>query len=1097
MSNLNTFVDKVKTLIDGNAELKNSVILNKVLESVRYTGDDVQFLTDLKESIDDVNKFLSNSELKNISESIDMKLSEYSNTDSAVLQKISGEFDAVGVLEGVANSTEYNNPSLHSVATALLENARKTPYKYLMAGYIAEALKPYSEYKCVSEAVDASERYVNENKGKLIVLDAANYLSNSKTNRQAVKVLVESLRTNNFNPDSLSMKLGSAAKGLCAGMLESLRSVRQEQAKGFDLGSGNSNVSVFEYIGPVLVEGADVTFNVNGKFIHVSPNMCDESGISKVIEGKSPIKVVELKPEFVNQMNTKYFNTQKAFESLGFHIDKNISEAKLNKSSIAFKLNESMDLDVVYNGKATNLEEIKKDGSQMFESSQTRSLLYGLLENVDMIAHMNFVKFIMNENAASMVINLGDDYYVYDYTNEGVDTYKFDAYKVYEFCAKKFGYDVSQTFGFAIDDANSKYAKIQEGKQKTSSALEDMNTSLTKLDEALKGQLDNSDRAMLEKLRESFVKSIAEAKKTFQNLCAEEDKLVNLDSCIIKEGLTESEDGEPAKGDGDESTQPEENTTPEQKEAQEEGGKEVNESRVNEGEDMGQGAQDQGDEGAQAQQSQTQSEEVQTEDGAQGSAQEDTTVNESAQEGIKKILVTFEDGTTTTETVDSQLPEEQINKIYAPGAQLGGKIISSVKECGCEGCECEHSREGDVVEEVNEGYITVPEWAVSALVEGDFRGLTADKYNEVLQYRNFLGESGVKTLELDESRQLEILNENSMNETRQECVYLKYTLVNEGFFKKDIYGVEAPFAGITNLGLFKDGRMKKECNKFLETCAPLIAKKCELSILQSLFKLKSEDESKLGENEKVIFDAYKSADENSVAEQIKNIDQQIDQAKKTLEALRDKYVAKQKNLAPAFKYDIAITMSKLFEIKSKILEAFRNGGKIDGLENPDIIDKFKASETVVNLIQQGIDKAKEEGQKLKSESDSVKEEADKVAKGGEGEGNQEGGEGGEKVKAFNLEGKEAEIEIKSGMKLKNEIDGDEHNGTEFELGQVSEDGSKYKVLADGKEVGTIDTAKLKEELPKGGYKVVSMPENNNNAEEKPAQENQQGETPTV
>ena len=90
MSNLNTFVDKVKTLIDGNAELKNSVILNKVLESVRYTGDDVQFLTDLKESIDDVNKFLSNSELKNISESIDMKLSEYSNTDSAVLQKISG-----------------------------------------------------------------------------------------------------------------------------------------------------------------------------------------------------------------------------------------------------------------------------------------------------------------------------------------------------------------------------------------------------------------------------------------------------------------------------------------------------------------------------------------------------------------------------------------------------------------------------------------------------------------------------------------------------------------------------------------------------------------------------------------------------------------------------------------------------------------------------------------------------------------------------------------------------------------------------------------------------------------------------------------------
>lgn len=85
------------------------------------------------------------------------------------------------------------------------------------------------------------------------------------------------------------------------------------------------------------------------------------------------------------------------------------------------------------------------------------------------------------------------------------------------------------------------------------------------------------------------------------------------------------------------------------------------------------------------------------------------------------------------------------------------------------------------------------------------------------------------------------------------------------------------------------------------------------------------------------------------------------------------------------------------------------------------------------------------------------------------------------------------------MKLKNEIEGDEHNGTEFELGQVSEDGSKYKVLAaDGKEVGTIDTAKLKEELPKGGYKVVSMPENNNNAEEKPAQGNAQGEeTPTV
>lgn len=1073
MSNLNTFVDKVKSVIESNTELKNSVVLNKVLESVRYTGDDTQFLTDLKESLNDVNKFLKNKELANVVSSIDMKLAESNNTDSAVLSRLSNEFDITSVIESVASSNEYNNPALRSTANSLLEAAKQTPYKYLMINPVMESMKAFIEYNCVKSALDKCESYINENKAKLVVLDAANYFASNKTdmNKKTVAILTESLRTNNFNPDSLTMKLGSYAY-MCSGLLESLREIRQNESKGFDMGAGSKNVEIYDYIGPVLVEGADVTFNVNGKFIHISPNSVPEEGIEKVIEGKSGIKVFELKPDYVNSVNTRYFNVQKAFESLGFHLDKNQSVANLKKSSVAFKLNESMDVDIMYNGKVSTLDEIKKDGMQMFESSSTKSTLYGLLESTDMICHMNFVKFLTNESAASMIINLGNDYYVYDYTNEGIDTYKFDAFKLYEFCLNKFNYDMSSTFGFAVNDARSKYNKISEGKSNAEAALKDMNESLAKLDEALKGKLDDSDRTMLETLRKSFLTKIDEMKQTYQNLCREEDMLVSTKNCLIKEenDLTMDDNGDPAQGGGEQSTQPEENTTEDQDNASQEGAQaaqsdeSIDESKLNEG------AQDNAQPESQGEGEETTQNEGQPDKNSQS-------VNECGNSGVKKVLITYDDGTTSVETVDSELPEVEIKKIYAPGAQINGKFIASSEIC--EGGECgEETPKSEVVGEVNElcekKSLIIPEWAVSAIVDGDFRGLTADRYNEALSYKKFLAESGVVSLSVDESKQVEILDKNSMNENREECVHLIYQ-INENFFKKDIYGVEAPFAGITNLGLFKDGKMKKACNQFLETCAPLIVNKCKFAILQSLTKLKTEGEDKLDDNAKQILQAYEKYDENSLAEEIKNIDSQLDAKKQELNALKDKFLSSKKELAPAFKYDIALTMSKLGEIKAKILEAFREGKAIDGVEQ---MDKFKASESVANLVNKAVEEAKKQSDELKSEAEKLKSTADEVAKGAEN--HSESGEGGEKVKAFNLEGKDAEIELRPGIKLKNDIDGDDHYGTEFELGEKSEDGTKFKVIADGAgDDAFIEVETLKNKLPDGGYKVVSMPENNN------------------
>lgn len=1077
MSNLNTFVDKVKSVIEGNTELKNSVVLNKVLESVRYTGDDTQFLTDLKESLNDVNKFLKNKELANVVSSIDMKLAESNNTDSAVLSRLSNEFDVTSVIESVVSSNEYNNPALRSTANSLLEAAKQTPYKYLMINPVMESMKAFSEYNCVKSALEKCESYINENKAKLVVLDAANYFASNKTdmNKKTVAILAESLRTNNFNPDSLTMKLGSYA-GMCSGLLESLREIRQSENKGFDMGSGSKNVDIYDYIGPVLVEGADVTFNVNGKFIHISPNSVPEEGVEKVIEGKEAIKVCELKPDYVNSLNTRYFNVQKAFESLGFHLDKNQSVANLKKSSVAFKLNESMDVDIMYNGKVSTLDEIKKDGMQMFESSSTKSTLYGLLESTDMICHMNFVKFLTNENAASMIINLGNDYYVYDYTNEGIDTYKFDAFKLYEFCLNKFNYDMSSTFGFAVNDARSKYNKISEGKSNAEAALKDMNESLAKLDEALKGKLDDSDRTMLETLRKSFLTKIDEMKQTYQNLCKEEDMLVSTKNCLIKEenDLTMDDNGDAAQGGGEQSTQPEDNTTEEQDNASQEGAESaqgdesIDESKLNEGAQdnvQPEGAQGEGgDEG-------TAQNEEQTEENSQS-------VNESGNSGVKKVLITYDDGTTSTETVDSELPEAEIKKIYAPGAQINGKFIASSEIC--EDGECgEETPKSEVVGEVNElcekKSLIIPEWAVSAIVDGDFRGLTAERYNEALSYKKFLAENGVISLSVDESKQVEILDNNSMNENREECVHLIYQ-INEGFFKKDIYGVESPFAGITNLGLFKDGKMKKACNQFLEACAPLIVNKCKFAILQSLVKLKSEGEDKLDDAAKQILQAYEKYDENSLAEEIKNVDSQLEAKKQELNALKDKLLSAKKELAPAFKYDVALTMSKLGEIKAKILESFREGNKIDGVEE---MDKFKASETVINLVNKAAKEASEQSDTLKKEAEKLQAAADEVAKGTK-DGS---GEGGEKVKAFNMEGKEAEIELRPGIKLKNQIEGDDHYNTEFELGEKSEDGTKFKVIADGAgDDAFIEVETLKSKLPDGGYKVVSMPEKDKDTE---------------
>ena len=578
---MNIFLEKVNTIVNNNEKLKNSIVLKSVLENIKYTGDNLSYLSSLKEGICDVNKYLNDKDLTSIITSIDEKIENINKTDiSGFIMRKSNEFDIVSIAESIKSSPEVSNPRLTGYLTQLINEYRSNNHPtYLYINSLLQNLSGYTEYICVRESIELCKQYINENQEMLVILDTIHYIDSMGSrglNPKTSTVLKESLFESQYNPDIIEMRLGDSSKfGTVSTMLESLRSIRRDKNPMFDLGSGKGDTRVYDYIGPVLKEDKDVTFFVNGSYIHISPNTLDESAINKTIESKDSVKVYEMSDVHIYNTNNDFYNTTKAFESMGFGFTNNGISCQLSKSNVHFKVNEHNNIELYINSKlVSDVNSAKKNDMFIFESQSTKSTLFYLLEKSDLIYNMPFVKFLVNEKlgSSSMIMNILDGYYVYDFVSEKqTDVYKLDGYKLYEYCLGKFGYDVSHLFKIDINNTNSEFNKIQEEKNQILDMINQLNESLSKIDKTLGTDIQKHDIKVLSELRESVLSEIDNIKESYNNLCIAQDLLTISKSDAINESddyKSDIEDDKKSEGDEEDTEETQQDTEETQEEAQ-------------------------------------------------------------------------------------------------------------------------------------------------------------------------------------------------------------------------------------------------------------------------------------------------------------------------------------------------------------------------------------------------------------------------------------------------------------------------------------------------------------------------------------------------
>jgi len=725
---MNQFISKISDVISNNIELKDNTVLKAMLENVKHTGDNIKFLNELKSTLIDVNKYLNNSDLRAICESIDFKIDdEYKTNLDSFITKVSNEFDVTSLAESILSDISITEPTLKSYLSDLVSECKSGKYPtYLYLNSLVSALDEYSYHNIVKESIDKCKKYMSSNIDKLIVVDTINYMNvNSKygVNESVNNTLKQCVYENQFNPDVISLKLGAFSNTESVSMmLESLRLVRSQNDPRFDLGNGSNDVSIHSYIGPVLQEGSDLTFYVDNSFIHISQSALDSSLISRTINESNKIKLYELDELMIFNTDRNYYNAVKSFESLGFKFTRDGLGSKLTKNTIDFKIDESNNINLFFNSnKIDDVINIKSSDALLFESKDTKTCLFNVLDSIDSIYKIDFVKFIVSESkGVSMVINLENDFYVYDYINESkTDIYKFDAFKLYEFVLNKYTYDISSSFSLEINDARSKINKLEEAKNGLFDSITQYKESISKIDESLKSDIKNDDKKLLLDLKETINIELSKVQNSYIDVCSMIDKFfVTKTDCISENMDMES----------DVKTEETTETTEQNTETDEQDVENIEEKKkMNAGlraylDKKNGKAKDEDD-------SKDESED-------KDEIEKDATLNEN----VKSITITYDDD--TTEVINAENNIDDLTKFV------------------------------------------IPDWAVSYLVDNDKSGLTEEQISKLdIFKKDVVDELGNDNfiLKTDDNVSLGVLKENDIDSEEAECVQLeiKYTKDDE------------------------------------------------------------------------------------------------------------------------------------------------------------------------------------------------------------------------------------------------------------------------------------------------------------------------------
>lgn len=523
------FATGILESIKNDQEFKFNAIVMAVVESLQNKKQNYSleedYLIAVKESLSSVNAYLKSQRIDDIIVKVEEKLGTAAGTNvHTKINRMYYEIDMPGALSAIRESQVYAEPVVKKyVDMAMLEmQSNKAPYFKYLPGFLG-TLSIFRTNETVNNWVTKFETYINENRKKLMLLETVHYLDG--TGNGFYNGVTEKLKpfivSNEFNSSKIMLEMKQFTTiPVIKELMVALQTQETNETEQFHLGVGDGATKVYNYIGPVLKEENNMMFFIDSSFINLSSIPLEEKNVARELGKTGDLIVRELTPEYVFESKSEYYQIAKSFEYLGFNVKDRGVNTKLRNIKVDFNVNEAGNLDLYLNDQ--HIEDPKKvNFHQMFvlENNYIKNCSTILFNNMDKIYNVEFVKMLVNEqrNAAAIVINVNEEYYVYDFVDSKKrDIYKADGFRLQKFIFEKFGYDVRALFNIQINDVKSKVNSIDEKKREIENAILQLEGSYKEISETMaKPGVKAADIELLKGLSEKIEKEMVTLKNAF------------------------------------------------------------------------------------------------------------------------------------------------------------------------------------------------------------------------------------------------------------------------------------------------------------------------------------------------------------------------------------------------------------------------------------------------------------------------------------------------------------------------------------------------------------------------------------------------------
>lgn len=526
------FMTDVLNTIRYNRELKSNSLIMAVVETLERKRASYRIEEDylklVREELDKASEYCTlpqNQALKPIIAKVDERLEspDVSNMHTKVA-RMYYEVDFPSAISAIRESNVYHEPVVKNYidnAISELQN-KNTPYFRYLPGFIA-TMSTYRTDPAVNEWVTFFEGYIKDNMKKLVLLETVHYLDGMGNNFYSgvTEKLKPFILKNEYSSSKIMLEMKDFNNiPVLKDMIIALQMQEAEETKQFNLGGGDGSTKVFNYVGPVLKEDNSMVLFVDSTFINITANEVDESVTSRILGTTGGLTVCELKPEHVFEDMKDYYQVAKSFEYLKFGAVENGVSTQLRNIKVDFKVNESGNLDLFINDQhIENPRDINYHQMFVLENNYVKNCSTTLFENMDKVYNVEFVKLLLNEsrNAAAIIININEDYYVYDYVDQHKrDIYKTNGFGIAKFVTEKFGYDVRELFKLHIDDVKDRVNKIDERKRVIDGAIGKLEESHKLLDSTIsRTDVSAKDKEYLKTLVEKVEQELVTLKNAY------------------------------------------------------------------------------------------------------------------------------------------------------------------------------------------------------------------------------------------------------------------------------------------------------------------------------------------------------------------------------------------------------------------------------------------------------------------------------------------------------------------------------------------------------------------------------------------------------